>query len=95
MEIYVQRPSHWKTGYHYLRSWPKPELSEKIRYAVRDKVQIASEKKAQPQKLPIAKAFAQLAKPVEVGKKITGRKRHILVDTLGNILMGTSDNLTS
>ncbi len=79
----------WQTVYHYFRLWRKEGRWEKLNQALREKV-----RQQQHQKEPQASANildSQSIKTSEggescgfdAGKKITGRKRHSLVDTLG------------
>lgn len=79
----------WQTVYHYFRMWRKDGLWEKINQALREKVRVE-----QHQKEPQASANVLDSQSIktseggqscgfDAGKKITGRKRHALVDTLG------------
>ena len=81
---------HWKTCYHYFRLWAKLGYWERIHHAIRDMARLAAGKKA-PTAAIIDSQSVQTAsqsgvRGYDAGKKITGRKRHVLVDTLGNIL---------
>ncbi len=81
---------HWKTCYHYFRIWAKQGIWEKIHHTLRDKVRLASGKKAPTAAILDSQSVRTASQPgvrgFDAGKKITGRKRHVLVDTLGNIL---------
>ncbi len=81
----------WKTVYHYFRLWQRDGTWERLNCLLREKVRLRFGKKRQ------ASAFildSQSVKTSEgglecgfdAGKKVTGRKRHTLVDTLGLVL---------
>ena len=81
---------HWKTCYHYFRLWAKFGHWERIHHAIRDKARLAVGKKAPTAAIidsqSVRTASQSGVRGYDAGKKITGRKRHVLVDTLGNIL---------
>jgi putative transposase len=84
---------HWKTLYHYFRQWRITGLWKTIH----DRLRALCRKKARRNRQPsVAIIDSQSVKCAEMGgpqrgydagKKITGRKRHILVDTLGLMLV--------
>jgi putative transposase len=81
-----------KTVYHYFRQWKGDGTWERMNQELRTKLRIADGRESEPS---AAILDSQSVKTVNVkgirgydaGKKVKGRKRHILVDTMGLLLM--------
>lgn len=82
----------WKTVYEYFRAWRKAGIWDQIHAVLRDMVRIQAGKKTTPTAAILDSQSVKTAnhggvRGFDAGKKIQGRKRHILVDTLGMILV--------
>lgn len=90
----------WRTVYGYFAQWRDDGTVDRIHDALRDQVRMTKEKKAgkprkaQPtggvidsQALRGADTVGTETRGYDAGKKVSGRKRHIVTDTLGLLLV--------
>ena len=82
---------NWSTVYGVFRKWKNDGTWEKIHDALRVKVRRSAGKKSTPTAAIVDSQSIRTAEGGEergydAGKKITGRKRHLAVDTLGLVL---------
>jgi putative transposase len=81
----------YRIVYYYFAKWQQEGVWERINHALRDRVRGCQRKKKAPSAAIIDSQSVKVAEQpgergYDAGKKINGRKRHLLVDTLGLIL---------
>lgn len=87
-------PEHfarWGTVYHYFRLWKGNGLWVAIHTHLRQEVRAAAGRKRRPSagiidSQSVRSTEASDERGYDAGKKINGRKRHVLVDTMGLLL---------
>jgi putative transposase len=82
----------WQSAYGYFRRWTNSGLLEHIHTHVRDQIRLVDYRKRQPSAGIIDSQSVKASESsgergYDAGKKINGIKRHILVDTMGLLLL--------
>jgi transposase len=83
----------WKTVYHYFRQWRQDGTWQQIHERLRLWVRVSQNREPSPSKAILDSQTVETATMVsqevgyDSGKKTKGRKRHILVDTLGLLIV--------
>lgn len=83
----------WKTVYHYFRAWRLDGTWEKIHTQLVQWERVAQGREVAPSAASLDSQSVKIATPAALdigfdgGKKIKGRKRHLMVDTLGLVMM--------
>lgn len=82
----------WQTVYYHFRKWRLSGLWEKINRLLREQVRQAAGREATPSAAivdaqSVKTTLVKGVRGFDAGKKVNGRKRHIVVDTLGLLLL--------
>ena len=82
----------WKTVYHWFRKWRIDGTFERLNVALRERLRIRLRREPQPSAGIVDSQSAKTSgvggehRGYDGGKKVRGRKRHLLVDTEGLVL---------
>jgi transposase len=83
----------WSTVYNYFASWEVAGVTQDVLDCLRDRVRIAEGRAVTPsaavvdsQSVKAAETVGAASRGYDAGKKINGRKRHVIVDTVGLLL---------
>ena len=83
----------WETVYWYFVRWEEAKVTEKILAAVREQLRVAEGRNPEPsaglidsQSVKGADTVGRDSRGYDAGKKINGRKRFIVTDTLGLLI---------
>jgi len=84
----------WKTVYHYFRAWRIDGTWERLNTILRERERSRQGRDPQPSRCIMDSQSARTTsvggiRGYDGGKKLSGRKRHLLVDTLGLVLTAT------
>ena len=82
----------WRTVYHYFRLWKRNGLWNQIHTHLREHLRLVEGRKRQPSagiidSQSVKSTETSDERGYDAGKKINGRKRHLLVDTIGLVLL--------
>ncbi len=83
----------YKTVYDYYAKWEADGTTQQVHDLLRDKTRQAHGRRAEPtaavidaQSVKTSANVAETSQGIDAGKKIKGRKRHLITDTLGLVL---------
>ncbi len=84
----------WQTVYGYFREWRNDGTLKRLHDALREQVRVKESRNREPsagivdsQSVKGADTVPSQTRGYDAGKKINGRKRHIVVDTIGLLLV--------
>lgn len=84
----------WPLVYHYFRTWTRDGTLNRMHNGLREQVRRAENRAADPtaaaadsQSVRGAETVARTSRGYDAGKNVNGRKRHIVVDTCGLLLV--------
>jgi transposase len=85
----------WQTVYGYFRDWRKDGTLDRVHDALRERVRVKEERRnpapsagiVDSQSVKGADTVSAETRGYDAGKKINGRNRHIVVDTIGLLLV--------
>jgi len=84
----------WDRVYAFSRRWRRDDLPKELHDRLRDKVRVAEGRDVEPtagiidsQSVKAAATVPSASRGYDGGKKINGRRRHVITDCLGMILM--------
>jgi putative transposase len=82
----------WRTVYHYFRLWKRNGLWNQIHTHLREHLRLVEGRKRQPSagiidSQSVKSTETSDERGYDAAKKVNGRKRHILVDTIGLVLL--------
>lgn len=82
----------WQTVYYHFRKWRKDDTWKKINSSLREEVRRKAKREDTPSAAIIDSQSVKTTavkgpRGYDAGKKVNGRKRHIIVDTIGLILL--------
>lgn len=84
---------NWQTMYYYFRKWRLDGTWEKMIHLLQQWVRVVEDREPNPSAAIIDRQSIEIGTMVskavgfDSGKRVKGRKRHFLVDTLGLVLM--------
>ena len=89
----------WQTVYDYFRKWKMADMWEKLNQRLNEKIRVKEGREKRPSagvidSQSVKTAYGGEDRGYDAGKKTKGRKRHLLVDTMGlvwNAVVHTAD----